>query len=165
MLETLSKVGFDWQVALANFVNFVIIFLVLKKFAFGPILKIINERQHKINQGLEEAEKARTNLLMSEETGKEYITNAKKDANSIIIEARQKGDNIISELKNEAIELKSNIIKEGEQQVENKKNSLRKELEVETSEIIVNGIEKILKNKLTREQEQNYIESFLSNKL
>lgn len=165
MLETLSKVGFDWQVALANFVNFVIIFLVLKKFAFGPILKIINERQHKINQGLEEAEKARTNLLMSEEAGKEYITNAKKDANSIIIEARQKGDNIISELKNEAIELKSNIIKEGEQQVENKKNSLRKELEVETSEIIVNGIEKILKNKLTREQEQNYIESFLSNKL
>lgn len=165
MLETLSKVGFDWQVALANFVNFVIIFFILKKYAFGPIMKIINERQNKINQGLEEAEKARTNLLMSEETGKEYITNAKKDANSIIIEARQKGDNIISEIKNEATELKSNIIKEGEQQVEIKKNNLRKELEVETSEIIINGIEKILKNKLTKEQEQNYIESFLSNKL
>lgn len=165
MLETLSKVGFDWQVALANFVNFVIIFFILKKYAFGPIMKIINERQNKINQGLEEAEKARTNLLMSEETGKEYITNAKKDANSIIIDARQKGDIIISEIKNEATELKSNIIKEGEQQVEIKKNNLRKELEVETSEIIINGIEKILKNKLTKEQEQNYIESFLSNKL
>ena len=51
--EILGKIGFDWQVALASLVNFLIILFVLKKFAFKPIKKLIQERQNKINEGIE----------------------------------------------------------------------------------------------------------------
>ncbi len=162
-MEILGKIGFDWQVALANLVNFVIIFFVLKKFAFKPINKIIEERQSKINKGLEDAEKAETELLMAKETGDKKISEAKTEANSIIGKAQEKGDSIISLTKDEALEMKSSIIAEGEKQIERKKEGMKTELETETANLIVDGIEKILKEKLTKDQQENYIKNVLAN--
>jgi len=163
MLEILSKVGFDWQVALANFVNFVIIFFVLRKFAFQPILKVIKDRQDKINLGLENAQKAETELLTAEQVGKEKISKAKLEANSIIGEAQKKGDNIISTSKDEANELKNSIIKDGEKIVAQKKEALKEEVKTETANLIVDGLEKILKNNLTKDQQEVYLKNILSN--
>jgi F-type H+-transporting ATPase subunit b len=161
MIEILGKVGFDWQVALANFVNFVIIFFVLRKFAFKPINKLIKERQEKIALGIENAQKAETELLMAEETGKEKISQAKNEANTIIGEAQKKGDSIISSSQEGALIVKSNILKDGEKQIAQKKESMMKEVEKETANIIIDGIEKILKENLTKEQQESYIKKAL----
>lgn len=163
MLDILGKVGFDWQVALANFINFVIIFFVLKKFAFEPINKIIKERQDKIALGIENAEKAKTELLMAEETGKEKISQAKTEANTIIGEAQKKGDQIVSTSQEDALSVKASILKDGEKQIAQKKESMLKELESETANIIIDGIEKILKENLTKEQQDSYIKKALAN--
>jgi F-type H+-transporting ATPase subunit b len=163
MLEILGKVGFDWQVALANFINFVIIFFVLKRFAFAPINKIIKERQDKINLGIENAEKAETELLMAKEVGEKEIFEARVKANELVGEAQQKGDSIVLSSQNEALSLKSSIIKDGEKQISQKKESMTKELETETANIIIDGIEKILKEKLTKEQQESYIRKALAN--
>jgi len=163
MLEILGKVGFDWQVALANTVNFVIIFFLLKKYAFGPISKIITERQEKIALGIENSKKAETELLMAEQVGKEKISKAKIEANSIIGEAQKKGDKIITLSQEEALVVKSSIIKDGEKQISQKKESMAKEIERETANIIVDGIERILKENLTKEQQENYIKKALVN--
>jgi F-type H+-transporting ATPase subunit b len=163
MVEILGKIGFDWQVALANLVNFVIIFFVLKKFAFKPIAKIIKERQDKINKGLEDAQKAETELMMAEETRKQKITEAKKEANVIIGEAQKKSDEIVSINKEEGLKIKSSIILEGEKQIQNKKESIKSELETETANLVVDGIEKILKENLTKEQQEKYIKKVLAN--
>ncbi|MBU4369492.1 ATP synthase F0 subunit B, partial [Patescibacteria group bacterium] len=53
----LGNLGFDWRMALANLVNFLIIFFVLKKYAFKPIKEKLEEREKKIKTGLEDAEK------------------------------------------------------------------------------------------------------------
>src|SRR3989344_45130 len=58
----LQKIGFDWQVALANLVNFLIILFLLKKFAFKPIGKLIKDRQDKINEGLQKTKEAEARL-------------------------------------------------------------------------------------------------------
>lgn len=163
MLEILSKVGFDWQVALANFVNFVIIFFLLKKFAFGPINKVIEERQNKIALGIENAKKAETELLMAEEVKNQKISEAKIEANSIIGEAQMKANSVVNSSKEEALIAKSSIIKEGEKQIEQKKEKMKKELEVETANLIIDGIEKILKKNLTKEQQETYIKTILTN--
>jgi len=62
LYEILQKIGFDWQVALANLVNFLIILFLLKKFAFKPIGKLIKDRQDKINEGLQKTKEAEARL-------------------------------------------------------------------------------------------------------
>ena len=59
MEEILSKIGFDYRVALANLVNFLIVLWVLQKFAFPKIQIVLAERQAKIRKGLADAEAAK----------------------------------------------------------------------------------------------------------
>jgi F-type H+-transporting ATPase subunit b len=163
MLETLSKIGFDWQVALANFVNFLIIFFILKKFAFKPINKVIKERQDKIAEGLLNAEKAKTELMMAEETGKKKINHAKIEANEIIIQAQNNANIILSSSQEEASIIKSSIIKDGQKLIQENKTLMIKELEKETANLIINSLEKILRENLTKDQQENYIKKILVN--
>lgn len=161
MLEVLGKIGFDWQVALANLVNFIIIFFLLRKFAWGPIQKVIAERQQKIEQGLEDAEKAKGDLVMAEEIKNKKIEEARLDANEIIGNAQTKADVILSDSKQEAISIRSNIIKDGEKVAEEKKNAIKGEVEKEMSSLIIQGVEKVLKENMTKDMQENYINKSL----
>lgn len=163
MLEILGKIGFDWQVALANTVNFIIIFFLLKKFAFGPIKKIIEQRQNKIDEGLLNAKKAETELMMAEELRNQKLASAKVEANTIIGDAQKKGDSMLDKSKEEATGLKASILAEGEKQISQKKESMRKDLEREQANLILNGVEKILKETLTEDQQKTYINKVLAN--
>ncbi len=84
VLEILGKIGFDWQVALANLVNFLIIFFILKKFAFKPIQKILKERQDKISEGLIKAQEADIRLKEVDQISKSKLKNADLEAMAII---------------------------------------------------------------------------------
>lgn len=163
MLEILGKIGFDWQVALANTVNFIIIFFLLKKFAFGPIKKIIEQRQSKIDEGLLNAKKAETELMMAEELRNQKLASAKIEANTIIGDAQKKGDSMLDKSKEEATGLKASILAEGEKQISQKKENMRKDLEREQANLILNGVEKILKETLTEDQQKTYINKVLAN--
>lgn len=162
MLEILGKIGFDWQVALANLFNFVIIFLILKKFAFKPIFKIINERQQKIDQGLNDAEKAKTDLVQAEEIKKLKLEEAKSKANQIIGDAQKHGDKIISLSEIDAEKAKKEILKEGQKELEDQKKKMEKKLEKEVSEMIMSGVEKVLKENLSKTEKDKIIAKSLT---
>ena len=83
-MEILAKIGFDWQVALANLVNFLIIFFLLKKFLFGPIAKTLAERKKAISEGLQNAALATDALSEAKKEGDKIIAEAKAQANTII---------------------------------------------------------------------------------
>jgi F-type H+-transporting ATPase subunit b len=161
MLETLGKIGFDWPVALANLINFIIIFFILKRFAFKPIQKIVNERQKKIEEGIENAEKAEANLLAAEKTKEKKIEEARMKANQIIATAQKKGDEMLDETQIRAVKEKERIIRDGEQAVEESKKKIKKEVEKEMSGLIIDGIEKVLQENLNEETQKDYIKKSL----
>ena len=90
LLEILGKIGFDWQVALANTVNFLIIFFLLKKFIFPSISKHITERQKKISEGLEKAKEAEARLKDIDALGLKTVREAEVKAQIILQSAVEK---------------------------------------------------------------------------
>ena len=66
MSELLTKLGIDLKLLVAQIVNFLILLLVLYKFAYGPIVAMLEKRQKKIEKGLKEAEEAHKKLEESE---------------------------------------------------------------------------------------------------
>jgi len=125
LLEILGKVGFDWQVALANLFNFLIIFLVLKKFAFGPIGKLIKERQNRINEGLSNAEVS-TKLL----------ENTKKEYEAVLLDARTKANEIIEQAKKEASLKKDQLVDQTKIEIASMLENGKKSLEVEKNKML-----------------------------
>ncbi len=161
MLEVLGKIGFDWQVALANLVNFIIIFFVLRKFAWKPIEKVISERKQKIDQGLEDAEKAKTELLLAEQTRNRKIDEAKVEANSIVGDAQGKANDIVSKAEADSMNVRSQILKDAEKEAASKKEAVYSEVEKEFSSLVISGVEKVLKENMTPEMQKSYIEKSL----
>ena len=68
---------------------FAITFFVLKRFAFGPIQKIIDERRQRIREALEEADKARSEARKMLEEHRAMMAEARGKAEEILVSARQ----------------------------------------------------------------------------
>ncbi len=158
MLEILGKIGFDWQVAVANLVNFLIIFFILKKFAFKPLKKVVEERQQKIAKGLEDAQKAETDLMMAEEIRKQKIDEAHVHANQIISEANMRGNSIVSSAEGDAMNAREKIIKDAHKMAAEAKDSMQREVEEHTVGVIMQSLEKVLKESMTEEMQKQYIQ-------
>ena len=89
MSELLSKLGIDWKLLIAQIINFLVLLFVLWKFAYGPILAILDKRTKKIEQGLKDAEASRKKLADSEERQKEILKMARTEGKEIVEKARE----------------------------------------------------------------------------
>lgn len=101
ILDILGSVGFNWHVALANFINFLIIFFLLNKFFFGKLGATIKQRHELIERGLSQASDAEKALLRAHDEERSIIKQAQKESQSIIasaeVQASSRAETIIGE--------------------------------------------------------------------
>src|SRR3989338_11410320 len=97
-MELIEKLGIDWRLLLAQIVNFLILLFVLTKFAFRPLIKMLDGRAEKIQKSLENAQKIEKNL-----------EEANKQKEAIILEARHGAQDIISQTKKESEDLRQKL--------------------------------------------------------
>ena len=102
ILNILGSVGFNWHVALANFVNFLIILFLLNKFFFGKIGKTLNERQGIIEHGLNQAREAEIKLAHAEEEKGSILKSAHKEKDTIITNAEALAREMAATIEQEA---------------------------------------------------------------
>ena len=79
-MEVLAKLGIDWKLLLAQAVNFAVLFWVLRRYAYQPMLDFLEKRTIKIEQGLKDAEKATLKLSEIEAQEKKVLGAAQKEA-------------------------------------------------------------------------------------
>lgn len=143
--EVLGKIGFDWKVALANLVNFLIIYWLLRKVVFKKIGTAIRERREKIQAGLDDAEKAKTELMMAGHEKERILTEGQMEVKSLLVGAEALKSEIIESAKVDA-ELASRAIKESAMKdIEALAEQHAAEVKARSVELIVSGLEKILK--------------------
>src|SRR6266513_171189 len=85
-------------------VCFGITFFVLRRYAFGPIQKLIDERRQRIRQSIEEADRAREEARKLLEEHRKLISGARADAEAILAEARRVGEALRERVKEEVEE-------------------------------------------------------------
>jgi len=88
-MEVLENFGVQPVLLLAQIVNFVILLLILKKFAYKPIMKVLDDRKHKIETSMKQAEEVEKKLAETEKRQKEIIGNAERASTKIIEEAKE----------------------------------------------------------------------------
>jgi F-type H+-transporting ATPase subunit b len=97
---------------------FAITFFVLKRFAFGPIQKTIDERRDRIRKAVEEADSARAEARDLLEQHKQLIGQAKGEAADILADARKVADAQIERVKGEAEEERQRRLEETRRQID-----------------------------------------------
>lgn len=89
-MEFIEKFGIDWKLLIAQAVNFSIVLLVLWKFAYKPILKLLHDRENKIDQSLKDADRLTKLKVEMEEEKSKVLAQAKKEAQVILQDAQKK---------------------------------------------------------------------------
>lgn len=157
-MELLSNLGINWKLLLAQIINFLILLFVLHRFAYKPILKMLNDRTNKIEKGLKDAEESRKKLAEIAEKEKEIIAKARKDAREILKKvedtAKKNKEEIAIEAKNQA----EKIIINAKASIESEKAKMFREVKAEVTELVVMATEKIIGEKVDAKKDKELIE-------
>lgn len=127
ILDILASLGFNWHVALANFINFLIILFILNKFFFGKIGKTIQTRHDVITRGLSQASDAEKALLHAEEEKKHIVKEARKEGQEIVALAEVNATALAESISKEA----ETAVNERMQAIALKEQSLKESVEKE----------------------------------
>lgn len=135
--------------------SFLIILFLLGKFAWGPILKSIKEREDTIEEALASAEKATREMKKLKESNEALLQEARNERDALMKEAREVKDQIISEAKNKAKEEAEKIMASSREEIKNEKNKAISELKNQVAQISFEIAEKVLSEKLTESDKQS----------
>lgn len=147
-MEILEKLGIDWKLLLAQAVNFLILLWVLRRYAYKPILKALEARTNKIEQGLKDAETSQSKLQSVIEEEKKILVAAREEARSILVEAEasaKKRDSLMLEETKEKID---RMIADTDKHLSEKQAKLLREAKAELSEAVILATRKVLGEKV-----------------
>src|SRR5690242_6330561 len=108
--ETAETFGWNWQLFLSQVISFCIVAFLLKRFAYNPILKVLEERRRTIEEGQLNAEKIKKELAEAEKRYQEIVAKANADAQRMIDEARESAAHLSERKQQEAIAAAEQIV-------------------------------------------------------
>jgi F-type H+-transporting ATPase subunit b len=133
---------------------FIMFFLILKKYAWRPILNAIKSRDEMIKGSLESAEKARKDMLKLQSDNEIILRKAREEREDILKEAREVREKLISEAKEKAAEEAEKLVEKARAGIENEKNKALSEIHEQVASLSVDIASKLLGAKLKQSGEQ-----------
>ncbi len=147
-MEILEKLGVDWKLLLAQAVNFLVLLWVLKRFAYKPILKALEARTNKIEQGLKDAQASQAKLQGVIEEEKKILAAAREEARSILIEAEASAKKRDAMMLDETKQKIDRMIVETDKHLSEKQAKLLREAKEELAETVLLVTKKVLGDKV-----------------
>ena len=143
-------------------VCFGITFFVLRRYAFGPIQKTIDERRERIRSSVEEAEHARAEARKLLEEHKQLIGRAKSDAGEILAEARRVAESQRDRAREEIEADRQRRLEETRKQIEAETVRALEQIRAEVGELTLLATEKVTGKVLDRDDDRRLIEDAIA---
>ena len=135
-------------------VIFLSFFFILKKFAWGPILSAIQEREQSIENSLKAAESARSEMAKLTAQNENLLKEARAERDKIVKEALAAKEQILAEAKAAATEEKSKLLADAKKEIEQERNKALAEIKAQVSELSLSIAEKVLRKQMENKTEQ-----------
>lgn len=156
--DTGAQFGVNWTLLGSQIVSFVIVCIVLQKFAYKPILAVLEERKQKIAESLENAAKVKQQLADAEARHAEILSAANTEAQKIIDEARTSAANLASKQQQQAIADAEAIIAKANAATALERERAFAELRSEVARLVVDTTSKVTGKVLTPEDQRRLSE-------
>ena len=140
---------FIWQTII-----FVGLVLLLKKFAWKPILDAVNEREEGIKNALLSADNARKEMQNLQSDNQRILQEARLERDALLKDAREIKDKMVADAKNEAQAQGLKMIEQAKAAIESEKNAAMAELKLQVSSLSLAIAEKVLKEELSNKEAQ-----------
>ena len=137
-----------------TFISFAILFFVLKKFAWKPIVGTVNDREQSIKDALASAENAKKQMRNLTADNERILKEARAEREMMIKEARDLKTKMISDAKEETKATTDKMIIQAQEAIENEKKSAMADLKNQVASLSVEIAEKVIKGELSNKDKQ-----------
>lgn len=153
----MEQLGIEPFQLLFQVFNFALMVVLLTKFLYKPILKVLEERRKKIAEGLEYAQKMQEEKNKNEKKLDEILNKAREEVRKIIQEGKDAGKRLEAEIIEKAQKEASAIMEKERKELEMERSEMEKELKFQTVKIAGNWVEAVLGKLLDTKKQQEII--------
>jgi len=157
-MDVLHNFGVEWQLLLAQVINFLVIFYLLKRFLYKPLFNLLKKRADAIKEGVKQAEEGKKALDEALVKEKKLIKEAQDTARKIIADAREHGTQLAKEIEDRAKKQTDRMIEEAKVQIAREAKLAEQQLNKHVAEISIEMLKKSL-GSVFGEKEQSEIVS------
>jgi F-type H+-transporting ATPase subunit b len=157
-MELLHAFGLDIRIFLAQLINFAVLVFLLHRFAYKPVLTLLEERSAKIEKGLADAKRAASELTEASAKREEILAETKRESKEILDNALAAAGKIKDTIQKEAEEKAKAIVAQAIVQSEEEKKKMMMDVKDEVRALAIEITEKILGEQVTELRDKKYIE-------
>ena len=157
----MEGIGINIPLLIAFVINFIILFALLSFFAYKPITKMLEQRQAKIRESMEQAEKIRQETARSEEEIKAHLEKSRKEGQAVIAQAAQIGERLKEEAKDNAHQEAASLIAKARTEIQRERDKAIEELRAEFADIAILAAEKVIKETVDKKKHRKIIDEVL----
>ena len=151
-----------WQI-LISLCNLLIIFLIMKKFLFGPVQAMMKTRREQVDKIYSDADESRNSANQMKQEYEEKLAGARQEADSLIKTATQnaqrRGDQIVSEANSQAARAKQ----KAEEEISQQKKQMLQDVRSEISELAVGIASKVVEREISQKDYDGFVDEFIQN--
>ena len=159
--EIFHSFGVNGPSFLASLINFIILLFILHRFAYKPLLQVLDERRRKIAESMKQADQIKEELAKAQATRDEILAKANENAQRMIDEARQAADKFRDEKLNEALKSAQETLRKAQQAGQLEREKMLIELRRDMVSLVVTTTAKVTGKILTSEDQKRLSEETL----
>ena len=138
-------------------ITFSIVLIILKKFAWKPILGALKEREQFIENSLTEARRAKEEMALLKHQNEDLMKDAQIERDKILKEARDMKNQIIAEAREKAKESGDKLIQQAREEIQSEKKTAVSEIKGQVASLSIEIAERILKTELAEDKKQKVL--------
>ena len=162
-MEILKNFGFDPVMLVAQIINFLIIFYLLKRFLYKPIFAMLKKRQDAIIEGQKQAEEARLTLEKTLSDEKKILTKARDEAKNITEDAKKQAIELATAINENTKKQNEKLLIEARAQIEQEVREVEKKLSEKISLIAKDMLTKSLEGIISEKEQKQIVEKTIKN--
>ena len=153
-----QQFGVTWELLLSQCIAFLVLAFALKKFAYGPVLKVLEERKQRIAEGIENADKIKAELKDTQAQKDAILKEAGEKRQEIIDAAKAAAAKLEREEAEKALKKAEDIIAKAQEATEASRQEMMTELKAEIGRLVVDTTIKVSGKVLSEDDQQRLID-------
>lgn len=158
----MDALGISGWKLIVQLVSFGIFIILLWKLGGGPIARVLDQREQKIREGMEAADRMKAEMEATAARNEEVMRQARADAQQILVDARAAGDLQIARAKDEAEKQAGEHLARAQATLQNETENARQQLRQEIADLAISAATKIVRKELDPAAQARLIEETLA---
>lgn len=157
----MEALGINLPGLIAQIVNFLLLFFLLKTFAFPAVVRMLDERSARIRESLDAAENMRRQATQAEQQVQDQIEQARREGQGILQQAAQLGEQVKEQAREEARRETEAIMTRARAEIARERDTAMNQLRSQFVDLAVLAAERVIRQELDASKHQRLINEVL----